>query len=307
MNPKDYTIFKNQMIQIQASEFCIPAAWDIEQAQRVLRKEITVHYFDAGRTTLIVGSNEITAKPGDIVVVNPYEFHSVIRHEGTQSDRYYTISVDSDFILRMKEGLPESRYLLLTSGIQAGNYFDESHQLAYLIRVIVSEVKKQRLGHYASLQDIMHRFFALLLKDSLKTPDDDVPKEKIMKYCQIISPALEAIRREYSSNLTADSLADLCGVSKFHFCRIFKLVTGISPIQYLLHYRLQIAQAMLINSDTAVAEIALACGFEDVCYFCRAYKKQFCVSAQKYRLRYVHLKTKSAPASHPEEALIGIG
>lgn len=293
INPTDHVIFQNQMIQIHANEFCIPEAWDIGQAERSLRNEITILYFAAGRTALIVGSNEIIAKEGDIAVINPYEFHTILNHEGAQSDRYYTIRVDPKFILNMREGLPETRYLLLTSGIQADNYFDESHQLAYIIKIIISELSKQRVSHYTSVQDTMHRFFLLLLKDRIQLLDGSIPKETVIKYCQIISPALEKIRGAYSSRLTVESLADLCGISKFHFCRIFKLVTGDSPLLYLSHYRLQLAQALLINSDTTVAEVASACGFEDVCYFCRAFKKQFLFSAQKYRLRHVRLKTKA--------------
>lgn len=307
MNQDAQTVFKNTLIQIQANAFGTPAGWNAEQEQHLLRKEIMILYFDAGTTTVIVGSRIITANPGDIVIVNPYEFHAVLKHEGDETDKYYTVYVAPDFILGMREGSPESRYLLVSSGIHADNYFPVSHQLAYIIKLVISEIKRQRMGYPALPDDIMHRFFYTLLKDRFRPPDNTIPREKILKYCRVIKPALEKIRTEYSTHITAEALAALCGVSKFHFCRIFKLVTGISPLLYLFHYRLQIAQAMLLYSNDTIAQISYACGFEDTSYFCRSFKRQFLFSAQKYRLLHTSPKSLENLPRLTENTLLCLG
>jgi AraC-like DNA-binding protein len=50
---------------------------------------------------------------------------------------------------------------------------------------------------------------------------------------------------------------------------------GMSAIQYLNSYRLKIAHTMLQSTGVRIREIAYACGFEDVGYFCRLYKRKF--------------------------------
>ena len=54
-------------------------------------------------------------------------------------------------------------------------------------------------------------------------------------------------------------------------------------MEYLREYRIKIADVMLTNTEKSVSEIAEACGFESVAYFCRAYKRQFGVSPGKRR------------------------
>ena len=88
-----------------------------------------------------------------------------------------------------------------------------------------------------------------------------------------MAPAINKIRNEYAKKISIEELANLCGVSSCYFCRIFKQVTGVTALQYIIAYRLKVADAMLSNSDVSITEIANECGFEDVSYFCRCYKK----------------------------------
>ena len=83
------------------------------------------------------------------------------------------------------------------------------------------------------------------------------------------------IRDGYYRKFTIEMLADACNISKFHFCRIFKTVMGMSAIRYLNFYRLRIADTLLKSSDKQIGEIAAACGFDDAGYFARIYKAQY--------------------------------
>ncbi len=91
------------------------------------------------------------------------------------------------------------------------------------------------------------------------------------------------IRDEYISKFTIDELSSECNISKYHFYRIFKTVTVISTMQYLNGYRLKIADAMLNSTQNGIAEISAKCGFDDVSYFSRLYKKHFGYSHGKAR------------------------
>ena len=55
------------------------------------------------------------------------------------------------------------------------------------------------------------------------------------------------------------------------------------PIQYIINYRISLAETLLKTTDNTIEEIAYACGFEDVSYFYRCYKKIKGVSPKKSR------------------------
>ena len=65
--------------------------------------------------------------------------------------------------------------------------------------------------------------------------------------------------------------AALSGLSPFHFLRIFTRVAGVTPHQFLLRSRLRRAARLLAASDRSVTDVALACGYNDLANFTRAF------------------------------------
>lgn len=68
------------------------------------------------------------------------------------------------------------------------------------------------------------------------------------------------------------ALADLVGVSRFHFARAFKVSFGLPPHKYLLNLRLRKAADLLRNTSLPITDIALNVGFSCPSEFSRAFK-----------------------------------
>jgi AraC-like DNA-binding protein/mannose-6-phosphate isomerase-like protein (cupin superfamily) len=75
--------------------------------------------------------------------------------------------------------------------------------------------------------------------------------------------------------ISLDDMAFAAHISKFHFARIFKGQTGISPMKYLEQCRVEAARQLLVNSDLALKEIADRVGFADENHLSRHIRRSF--------------------------------
>lgn len=84
------------------------------------------------------------------------------------------------------------------------------------------------------------------------------------------------MERNFSRKLTLSQLAQEAGISVSKLCHDFRRVYGCTVFTYLLDLRLTYARSYLRTSRLVrIRDVAENCGFEDVSYFCKAYKKKF--------------------------------
>jgi AraC-like DNA-binding protein len=98
-----------------------------------------------------------------------------------------------------------------------------------------------------------------------------------------ISAALRFIEANLAEPLPLTQLASTAKMSEFHFLRVFKQVTHVTPHQYILRARLREAALRLKATPDDVLEIALAAGFQDLSNFNHAFRAGFGVSPRIYR------------------------
>lgn len=72
-------------------------------------------------------------------------------------------------------------------------------------------------------------------------------------------------------DIDLQAAAALAGLSPFHFLRVFTRVAGVTPHQFLVRSRLRRAARLLAASDRSVTDVALACGYNDLANFTRAF------------------------------------
>jgi AraC family transcriptional regulator len=98
---------------------------------------------------------------------------------------------------------------------------------------------------------------------------------------------LQRVRNYLASNCHLDidneSLARMASYSPWHFIRAFRAAYQETPHAYLVRMRLERARRLLSQSPLAIAEIALASGFENRCAFSRLFRERFGVTAGAMR------------------------
>jgi len=99
-----------------------------------------------------------------------------------------------------------------------------------------------------------------------------------------ISASIRFIDANAAEPLSLKRLASDASMSEFHFLRVFRQVTGVTPHQYVLRSRLREAALRLTTSSAEVLEIALDTGFRDLSNFNHAFLAEFGVNPSRFRL-----------------------
>jgi AraC-like DNA-binding protein len=103
----------------------------------------------------------------------------------------------------------------------------------------------------------------------------DVPK--------LVAATLDHLRRHMERDLNRDEVARGMGVSPGHLSQLLKERTGRSFVELLREIRIQAASEMLLQTETPLSEISIACGFCDQSYFTHDFKDLRGVTPRQYR------------------------
>ena len=98
-----------------------------------------------------------------------------------------------------------------------------------------------------------------------------------------LSRAMEFINSNIFREINIDEICSHIHISKYHFCRQFKKITGMTVMDYILKTRIVLAKGLLISEKISVSEISNRCGFSSVSYFCRAFKEETGKTPLEYR------------------------
>lgn len=89
----------------------------------------------------------------------------------------------------------------------------------------------------------------------------------------ILEKALVYMNEKYASDITLDELAGLGGVTRQHFCRVFKEKMQMRPMEYLARKRVAVARGLLISTSLSISEIGKMVGYDNPTYFGMVFKK----------------------------------
>ncbi len=95
---------------------------------------------------------------------------------------------------------------------------------------------------------------------------------------------LEAyLQEEFFNDIDLAQLAEVAGLSKYHFLRVFKSSFQRTPMAEVTERRLSHAADQLRENSPSITQIALKCGFSDHSHFSAIFKRRFGVTPSRYR------------------------
>ena len=98
-----------------------------------------------------------------------------------------------------------------------------------------------------------------------------------------IKTILDYIDENYMNPITIEELAESVNLSKHYFMRFFKKYMGMTCIEYINDYRLNIATNLLLTTGLQITEVAAKIGITNLSYFNRIFKKKYNMTPKEYR------------------------
>ena len=124
----------------------------------------------------------------------------------------------------------------------------------------------------------------LLLTDVFQTLDKqvNVPLGNTLNQSKL-SLIEEYIDAHLDEKIGIEDLAELAGISSFHFAKLFKVATGLSPHQFVMQHRVKRAQQLLQNQSLSLAQVSFDVGFSSQSHMSDVFKKLIGVTPGRYR------------------------
>lgn len=234
-----------------------------------------------GTLHVTMDEKEFTATPGDIVFVN-----SGILHSGIPSDCVYQCIV-FDMNAFLKNNPRCSTYIkqiIDHSAFVYHHFTPKNQQIHQIVWDIFNAMESQKTGYELIVFGELYHFFGVVFSEQLYFSDSPQDRRDYRKIMQL-KKVLDYMEANYSSPVTLEQLSASVNMSPKYFCRFFYQMTHRTPIDYLNYQRIEHASYQLATTDASVTEVAYNCGFNDLSYFIKTYKKYKGITPGKSKIR----------------------
>lgn len=100
-----------------------------------------------------------------------------------------------------------------------------------------------------------------------------------------LDESISYLKAHFTEKNCLEHAAFQSGLSRRRFNDIFKNHYGITPNKYLTNLRIEHAKKLLMMNELTVSDVAMHCGFSDIYYFSKVFKKETGINAKSYSLR----------------------
>lgn len=104
-----------------------------------------------------------------------------------------------------------------------------------------------------------------------------------------VESAQNLVHSHYMTPLTIGQMANMVGLERTYFSKIFSQKTGISPQQYLIEYRMKQAKKFL-DLGYNVTTTAISVGYSDIYIFSKIFKQRFGIAPSHYQGKFKNYK-----------------
>ena len=252
--------------------FLVPLHW---------HRNIEIMQMLHGTAVITIGNETFSAVEGDIFCINQEELHRIVSEDNQLVYRTVIFPLQA---LTFSESDAAQTYLeqiaqgVLRFPVQVTNETEKYFLRETLYQIQIATEQKS-VGYELMVKAQLLQIIAQMLCQHQIVSVQHSPSEKSKR----LKEMLHFIQRHYAAPLTITVMAEQFHMSEKYFSRYFRIATGQNFTAYLNAVRIEKAQALILETDETVLEIAFSCGYENVSYFNRVFRRQTGYSPLQYR------------------------
>jgi AraC family transcriptional regulator len=217
--------------------------------------------------------------PGHIFVTRsrtPYEVRFRSR-PGEELDIIQVHIAVNQFRAALKEMYPGK-----ADGVEVLDFFGRDEALAHSCFVCADMLAARTPGKSRRIASLTE-FFAAYLAEKYTGPAAEKPIFHGGLPIRQLRKVEDHVREHLAEEVPVERLAELVELSPFHFSRVFKESTGMSPLQFVVRERITRAQQLIRETSRSLIEIALDVGYTSPSHFAQVFRRLVGVTPTEFR------------------------
>ena len=258
------------------------ALYDFHCVEWHWHTEFEFVFVESGTVVFEIGENQFSLSAGSGVFINSKVLHRYYSDEEAIVPNFVFMP---DYIA-VQNSLIYKKYILpvLSSSLDYQVFAPEIPWQAEVLAVMkeIIYVQEAESGIELITSSLVQRMWDLLYRNVNARPIRENNGSSIASQGRL-QLMMQYIHQQFSMNISLEDIAGHAMVSKSTTLNLFRKYLHITPINYLINYRLQEAAKLLSSTERKIHVISKEVGFESVDYFCKAFKKCYSMTPTEYR------------------------
>lgn len=254
--------------------------------------EIEIIYVHQGEASLITDDKKIRIQSGHGVFIGQNVIHSVLSPDSSEECCLYSITFHPSFLFGYGNTLMNDKFLspLLSSPayrvIPLNEQTPAFEELISSVHSVIRASLEKKYGYELITKSCLCQFWVSLLENFIppnirSSRQGSLPLDEVR-----VKEAIMYMEEHYCEHISLEQIADFVHISKSECCRCFKRTLHLSPIEYLMRYRIFKAVSLIQSGAPAarsISELAFNVGFNNVSYFNKVFKQYINCTPGEYR------------------------
>ena len=209
----------------------------------------------------VINSNHIPLRQGNMMIINSGDIHYMVSKSAKMS--YYCLIISAAFLREYGIDVENLSFCECITDGSGGLFFEK----------IVRELREKKPYYQAVVRGEIISYTAQLCRKFTTGKRANVSNDRIKK-------GIVYIRGHFTEVLDVETIAAHAGFSRYYFSRQFKEITGMTVMKYVEFLRCRHSRELL-EEGASVSNAALECGFTDLSYFTKVFKRQYGILPSK--------------------------
>lgn len=262
--------------------------------------EIEIIIINHGEADFMTDDKKVRLHAGEGILINQNVMHAIQPVDENANCSFYSVAFHPAFLFGYGNTVMSSKYLvpvISSPALRVMELYEQDPKLEKLLNLtnnVIAANLTKKYGYELIIKSYLCQLWILLLDDVIPQNITKAKENTISTDETRVKDAILYIEMHFHEQVTLEQLADSIHISKSECCRCFKRTLQVTPIEYLMKYRIFRATQMLQKNDPeahSMSSLAFSVGFNNASYFNKVFRQFLGCTPTEYKR-----KLKNNPA-----------